>query len=59
MTKAVEFIDAYDGTHFRNMMDQRGYIWEINHAFYPLFPYLVVKLQDFTGVNVVYMGQVY
>ncbi len=57
--KAVETFDAYDGTHFRNVINQRGYIWETNHAFYPLFPYLVRTLADVTGVEPAMIGQVY
>jgi hypothetical protein len=51
--------DAYDGIHFRNVIEQRGYIWEKNHAFYPLFPYLIRKLADFTKIEPVMIGQVY
>lgn len=57
--KAVETFDAYDGSQFRNVMEQRGYIWEINHAFYPLFPYFVRTLADLTGIESAVIGQVY
>lgn len=59
VTKSLEFFYAYDGTHFRNIMEQKGYIWEKNHAFYPLFPYSIVKLEELTGISFLYMGQVY
>lgn len=55
----METFDAYDGSQFRNVMEQRGYIWEINHAFYPLFPYLVRSLADITGIESAMIGQVY
>jgi len=38
---------------------QHGYQYEINHALFPLFPYILSKLYLITGIDVLLVGTIY
>jgi hypothetical protein len=47
---------AFDATHFRHVMKWKdetsepvGYSYEINHAFFPFFPYLIFSISKYLG----------
>jgi D-alanyl-D-alanine carboxypeptidase (penicillin-binding protein 5/6) len=46
-------------TQFKNVIDQHGYQWETNHAFMPVFPYVVHNLSRLTGFNSFHVGHAY
>jgi len=41
-------LSSFDGEHFTHIA-QEGYTTEINHAFFPLAPYLASRLSLLTG----------
>ena len=48
LAKVINNLNVFDATHFSYaaspVPENGGYDFEINHAFFPLFPYLVHKI---------------
>eukprot|EP00347_Sterkiella_histriomuscorum_P000880 403374170 len=56
--KAIGVLDVFDGTQFIQNA-RESYQWETNHAFFPLFPYIVNRLQTFTQIDLKIIGSIY
>lgn len=59
MKKSWATLDVFDATQFKQVIDQKGYQFETNHAFMPLFAYFVAKLHDFSRLDTVLVGHLY
>ena len=59
INRAIKTFDVFDNTQFKNVIDQHGYQWETNHAFMPVFPYVIHNISKLTGFDTNHVGQVY
>jgi Gpi18-like mannosyltransferase len=52
MGKLVGNFDVFDSVHFHHVAS-KGYSNEINHAFFPMFPFIVSKLTSLGSLKIV------
>ncbi|TNV72970.1 hypothetical protein FGO68_gene1081 [Halteria grandinella] len=57
--KGVKTLDVFDSTQFKGVIEQNGYQWETNHAFMPLYPYVMAKLKAMTSIEVFAINFIY
>jgi len=53
--KVIEPFDVFDSVQFRHVAD-KGYQAEINHAFFPFFPFVVKSIASTTGMSTLVCG---
>ena len=58
LDKAIDTLDVFDGTQFKHVIDH-GYRFETNHAFMPLFSYLISTLSKVSGFDTDHTAMVY
>jgi hypothetical protein len=58
LTRGIGLLNVFDAHHFKEIAKE-GYQYEINHAFFPLFPYILNKLNAITGIEIGIIGTLY